>query len=117
MISKQSTGVYIAYPTSSELKPTYRGHKSQVNNRHTKVGITVKSFESREREYRVTFGGEVEFIPLVEVPAVKLKELEKVLIMKVREHFQTVGSTKEWFDTDDRETLMAIVKSVFVKND
>lgn len=113
MIDKRSTGVYIAFPTTAELKPTYRGHKSQVNNRHTKVGITIKSFESREREYRVTFGGEVEFIPLVEVPSEQLKELEKVLLMKVREHYRTVGSTKEWFDTDDRKTLMVIVKSVF----
>ena len=64
MINNSSTGIYIAYPTSEVLKRTYRGHKSFVNNRSSKVGITKKCLSSRQAEYMRTFDGELRFIPL-----------------------------------------------------
>ena len=112
VIDKQGTGFYIAYPTTTELKPIYRGLKTMVNNRHTKVGVTVKSFLSREREYLGTFGGEVEFVPIAEVPASQLELLEQIILDKVCEKYRKVGNAREWFDTDDRESIVAIVLSV-----
>ena len=111
MIDNLSTGIYIAYPTTAELKPIYRGLKTKVNHSHTKVGITVKSFQSRGREYHSTFGGEVEFTPIAEVPADKLLGMEKIILIRLREKYRTVGNATEWFDTDDREAVIAIVMS------
>jgi hypothetical protein len=43
---------YIVYPTSSILKPIYRGYKTMVNDNHTKAGITENSFDSRKKSYQ-----------------------------------------------------------------
>ena len=83
-----------------------------VNNRHTKVGITIKSFISRKREYLGTFDGEVEFVPIAEVPAPQLELLEQIILAKVCEKYRKIGNTREWFDTDDHESIVAIVRSV-----
>ncbi len=77
------TGVYIAFPTSETMKPIYRGSKTKVNSRHTKVGITTDSFATRDSEYAKTFDGEVTFTPFASVPANRLKVLEDRILAAI----------------------------------
>jgi hypothetical protein len=111
-ISRSSTGVYMAYPTTSVLKPIYRKLKTQVNDQHTKVGITTDSFATREREYRNTFQGEVVFVPLAEAPASRLNKIEALLLVELSAKYQRVGHAQEWFDTTDRDEISRIVLAV-----
>ena len=106
------TGVYIAFPTSETMKPIYRGSKTKVNSRHTKVGITTDSFATRGSGYAKTFDGEVTFTRLAAVPANRLKALEDRILATVARRFHRVGSAREWFDTDDREAITEIVLGV-----
>ena len=79
-IGGSATGIYLAYPTSPELKPTYRGHRTLVNDLHTKIGVASKSFVSRENEYMSTFNFEVAFFPILEVSVPRLHVLESRVI-------------------------------------
>lgn len=107
-----STGIYMAYPTTEELKPTYRGHKSFVNCRHTKIGITKQGFEARRSSYHKTFDGEVAFRVIAEVPPERLDSIERKLLTELRRRYPLVGTTREWFHTDDRQTILRIVNGV-----
>ena len=111
-VHRSSTGVYLAYPTTSVLKPIYRKLKTQVNDQHTKVGITIDSFAIREREYRNTFQNELVFVPLVEAPANRLPEIEKLLLVELRSRYSRVGKAREWFDSTDRNEIAKVVLSV-----
>lgn len=104
-IPESATGVYLAYPTSTTMKPTYRGLKTKVNSRHTKVGITVDGFAKRGAQYTKTFDGEVVFKPLVSVTSARLMALEKKILAEVAARFERVGSAREWFDTQDRNAV------------
>lgn len=115
VVNRLATGVYMAFPTTSVLKPIYRKLKTQVNDRHTKVGITIDSFAVREREYKKTFGGEVEFVPLAEVPAQLLAAIESKVLEELCARFQRVGHAREWFSTTEREVVAEIVLSVVRK--
>jgi hypothetical protein len=106
------TGIYLAYPTTTTLKQTYRNHKSMVNDQHTKVGITVKSFRERSNEYERTFDGEVEFVPLVVMEPEQLALIEKDILSALRAEFGNVGRTREWFDTSDRTRIIEIVQEI-----
>ena len=108
----ESTGIYMAFPTTKKLKPTYRKHKSMVNDQHTKVGITVKSFRERSGEYNRTFDGEVDFVPLLVMDPNELAFIEKEILTALRSEFGNVGRTREWFDTTDRERISEIVQQV-----
>jgi hypothetical protein len=108
-ISAYATGIYMAYPTSPELKPIYRGLKTHVNERHTKVGQTRDGFATREREYCRTFGGQVRFVPLVSVQPDKLDDLEGIVLQELMGRFNRVGRAREWFDTAEREVVAEIV--------
>jgi len=111
-VNLSSTGVYMAYPTTAVLKPIYRKLKTQVNDQHTKVGITTDSFAIRGREYRNTFQGEVVFAPLVEAPASRLAEIEALLLTELCSRYQRVGRAREWFDTTDRKEIQALVIAI-----
>lgn len=111
-LSNSGIGVYIAYPTTSVLKPIYRKLKTHVNDEHTKVGITTDSFAAREREYRNTFQGEIVFVPLAEVPASRLMEIEKLLLGELCVRYERVGSAREWFNTREREEISKIVLEI-----
>lgn len=112
LINMESTGIYMAFPTTTKLKPTYRKHKSMVNDQHTKVGITVKSFRERSGEYNRTFDGEVDFVPLLVMDPNELAFIEKEILTALRSEFGNVGRTREWFDTTDRERISEIVQQV-----
>ena len=111
-VNRSRTGIYMAFPTVPVLKPIYRKLKTQVNNQHTKVGITTDSFANREREYKKTFNQEVEFIPLVEVPSERLHQIESVLLFALTKRYAKVGRAREWFNTTDRETIAEMVMSI-----
>lgn len=111
-IGPQCVGVYMAYPTTEQLKPIYRKLKTLVNNSHTKVGITTQSFAAREREYQNTFNREVVFIRLAEVPVHLIPEIESAVLARLCSRYATVGRAREWFDTMDRESVRAEVLSV-----
>ena len=113
-----STGFYIAYPTTDELKPVYRGRKAKVNRSHTKVGITKDSFEVRGKEYARTFDGEVEFRP-IRINGVEsglLAELETRVLNEVSKRYSRVGTTREWFDTTERDEIVAIVLKIVAES-
>ena len=110
--SSEHTGIYLAYPTTSVLKQTYRNHKSMVNDQHTKVGITVKSFRERGNEYNRTFDREVDFVPLIIMAVDELAIVEQEVLAALREEFGNVGRTREWFDTPDRVRIIEIVQHV-----
>jgi hypothetical protein len=88
---KKKIGIYIAYPTTSELKPIYEGYKTRVNNSHTKVGKTVKSFLDREENYQTTFKNEVEFHPVVILKKVEDLDVEKDVINVLKVKYKKVG--------------------------
>jgi hypothetical protein len=108
-INMNGVGVYMAYPTTSVLKPIYQGYKAQVNDMHTKVGITEDSFSSRKNSYLKTFGGEVKFIPVAEIKMAELKNVEKIIVADLSTKFQKVGRTREWFETNDRNMILEMV--------
>ncbi|MEI7465949.1 MAG: hypothetical protein WCJ87_11425 [Burkholderiales bacterium] len=116
-ISPRSTGLYLAFPTTEVLKPTYRGHKTLVNLEHTKVGITMSSLRSRWSEYKRTFGGEVAFHPLFELSAPQPSIYESRLLDEMHRHFPKSGSAREWFFTTEREKIVAHALSLLAVKD
>ncbi|MCE7950060.1 MAG: hypothetical protein DYH18_03025 [Xanthomonadales bacterium PRO7] len=111
-IEKTSTGVYLAFPTCTTLKPTYPGHKTFVNSEHTKVGIARHSFASRERQYIATFQSEVAFFPVLALPAAQLPGFEAELLRQVRHLYPRSGRAREWFHTSARQALAELVWAI-----
>jgi hypothetical protein len=108
-IAATATGIYMVFPTSEALRPIYRGYKTHVNHRHTKVGIASTSFAARQRSYAGTFGPEVEFVPLVAVARHRLRSVEQQILESLSRRFRRVGDAREWFDTCDRELIASLV--------
>ena len=108
-------GVYLAYPTTSQLKRIDRNLKTHVNRCHTKVGKTSSSFKTRQAYYDKVFGGQIRFEPLVEVPRERMVEVEQNVLHKMGLRYSRVGHAREWFDTDDRETVASIVRDAVAK--
>ena len=81
-------------------------------HRHTKVGITKDSFIARENGYKATFDGEVEFVPIAEIAVDRLEELERAILNKVSNQYGKVGRAREWFDTDDRKSLISLINGL-----
>ena len=103
-------GVYLAYPTSSQLKRIDRNLQTRVNHSHTKVGKTSSSFQVRRAYYEKVFGGEVRFEPLAEVPPERMAEVEREVLHRLSLRYSRVGHAREWFSTDDREAIASIVR-------
>ena len=108
-IPGDATGIYLAYSTSTVMKPTYRGHKTMVNDQHTKVGVATKSFLSRENEYMSTFQHEVAFVPLIALPVEQLSAFEGQLLLELRQRYPLSGSAREWFRTTERQLIAELV--------
>ena len=113
---KKKIGIYSAYPTTSELKPIFKGFKTKVNNNHTKVGKCEIGFLGREKNYQTTFDKEVEFHPVVILKKVEDLDVEKDVINVLKERYKKVGFAKEWFDTDDHESVIKIIVDVVKKS-
>lgn len=111
-IPNTSTGIYIVYPTSLELKPVYRGYKTIVNSEDTKVGIARRSFESREQSYMATFQSEVKFFPILELAATHLPDFEAQLLSHLGRAFSRSGRAREWFRTTERQAIAELVWSL-----
>lgn len=111
-ISGNSCGIYLAYPTTLEFKPVYRGYRTLVSSGDTKVGIALRSFAARERQYITTFHSEVVFLPILELPAQELRQFEKQLLDLAKLKYPRSGSAREWFRTTDRQGLAEIVWSL-----
>jgi len=107
------TGIYIAYPTSPELKSIYRpkNYKTKVNNQHTKVGIAKDNFNSRKKDYLANFDNEVEFYPIVLVEIEHIDYAESLVISAIKLEFKKVGRAREWFDTSNRQRVSEIILS------
>jgi hypothetical protein len=117
--SANRTGIYIAYPTTGELKSIYRpkNYKTVVNWDHTKVGIAKNSFEGRSRGYLSNFDNEVVFVPIAIVDNVSnLKDVEDLILDRLKSRFQRVGRAREWFDTKDRTEFVSIIKSTLLSS-
>ena len=113
---KKKIGIYIAYPTTSELKPIFKGLKTKVNNNHTKVGKCEIGFLGREKNYQKTFDKEVEFHPIVILKKVEDLDVEKDVIDVLKEKYKKVGFALEWFDTNDHESVIKIIVDVVKKS-
>jgi hypothetical protein len=107
----KQTGIYIAYPTTPELKSIYRpkNYKTMVNDQHTKIGIAKDSFNSRAKGYYGNFDNEVVFIPLVIIDIKHLELIEKTILSEIKTEFARVGRAREWFNTINRERIIEIV--------
>jgi len=111
MIDMNSTGIYIAYPTTSTLKSIHppKNYKTKVNNSHTKIGIAKRSFSARKMNYMEDFDNELNFIPIVKIDRVHLEEVENTILSSIRKRYKTVGYAKEWFDTDNRDEIIQLI--------
>ena len=108
-IPGSGTGIYLAYPTSPVLKFTHPGHKTLVNDQHTKIGIARNSFVARENEYMWTFQREVAFVPLLELQADVSLVFEARVLALLLARFPLSGSAREWFRTTERQAIAEIV--------
>lgn len=111
-VRAKATGVYLAFPTTEVLKPTYRGHRTLVNLDHTKVGITTSSFHSRWSEYNRTFGGEVALYPLFELDVSTLAEFESLYLAQLLSKYPRSGVAREWFRTTEREEISMLLNEL-----
>ena len=109
MINVNGTGIYIAYPRSENVTQVTGGPGSGVNCRYTKVGTTADSFYASGRAYRRAFENQVKFMPLVEIPARHLPYTEEKILAAVAERFPRVGATPNWFDTQDRASIISLI--------
>jgi hypothetical protein len=98
-------GVYIAYPTTDVMKFTYVNSRTRVNNLNTNVGFTKDSFIKRKSEYLNTFGGEIHFKPISEVSLNEFDQKRDAILKSIRAKYRLVGTTKQWFDSDDRHAI------------
>lgn len=112
------TGIYIAYTKSKVPVSIWKvqKYKTMVDFRHTKVGITEKSFLSRRSGYQRNFGTDLVFNPIAIVNKDYLKKIEKVYLKIISKKYKTVGKTTEWFDTDNRKDLKEIVIKILKAN-
>jgi len=110
----QQCGIYIVYPTSSELKSIYRAknYKTKVNNQHTKIGITKDSFGHREGAYLNNFDKEVIFLPIAVINTEYLDNTEKIIKLALCEIYSRVGWSREWFHATDRKAFINIILNV-----
>lgn len=107
----KETGIYIAFPTSRVMKSIYRpkNYKTLVNDQHTKVGITKKSFASRRKGYVDNFDNHVNFIPLAIVHHDQLDVAESAVLGAINEKYKRVGRAREWFHTHEHNDLIELV--------
>ncbi len=87
-----------------------------VNDQHTKVGIAKDSLKARKLSYLRTFGNEVEFIPVAVVEQEFLKSIEDRIILELRSRFSSVGKSREWFHTSDRQKVFGIVSQLLFES-
>ena len=104
-----SPGIYLAYPTTPELKPIYPCYKTLVNGEHTKLGIARRSFHDRERQYMRTFQGEVLFHPVLEMAPAHLSEFEARVLAQLTQRYPKSGRAREWFHTAERQAIAELV--------
>lgn len=103
-------GIYLAYPTTPQLKRIDRNLKTHVNHSHTKVGKTSASFKAHQAYYEKVFDRDIKFEPLAEVPQERMAEVEQEVLSRLGARYSRVGQAREWFDTNDRETVASIVR-------
>jgi hypothetical protein len=105
------TGVYIAYPTSPALKSINRAkhYMAAVNDRHTKVGVTYCSFQSRRSCYLANFDNEIEFVPVAAMDPEDLPYAHLLILEAVGTFYDRVGDAREWFKTAHRQRITGIV--------
>lgn len=114
----KNTGIYIAYPTTEEMKSIYKpkNYKTLVNNQHTKVGIAKDSFNSRSKGYYSNFDNEVVFTPLVIIEKEHLKAIENTILNEIEKEYRKVGRAREWFNTTNRERIIEIISSTIINS-
>ena len=115
----EETGIYLVYTKTTKLQSIYKAknYKTQVNNQHTKIGITKNSFASRKKTYEANFGSDLVFKALIILDKKYLKNVEDEIINKLKQEFNKVGRSREWFDTTDRGRIIEIVRDVLSKTD
>ena len=107
-IPGHAAGVYIAHPTSVELKSTCRYRtRTLVNHEHTKVGIT-QNFVLRENEYMNHFQCYVAFFPILQLHE-NMLQFEARLLTELCRRYPRSGTASEWFRTTERQQIADIV--------
>ena len=112
-------GIYLAHPTSPELKSIYKAkdYKTKVNNQHTKIGKADSSFAKAMSRYRSSFDGEIKFIPIASMDKQALGIVEDAIKVEMNSRFKRLGRSREWFDTDDRKQVRDVILQVILKTD
>ncbi len=108
----EQAGMFIAYPTSSVLKSIFspKGYEAMVNDQHTKIGITKRSFrETLFRNYLKTFDNMVELVPVTLINPDKLDHAKSVVLKEMRSQFAKVDRTRDWFWSNDHERIKDVV--------
>ena len=111
MITNTGCGIYLAYPRSEGCMIAKGDVDTLVSRRHTKVGITPESFIASGSNYRRDFDNRVKFIPLVEIPAQRLREVEENVLAALASRYRLVGGTRNWFDTQQRDSIISLIYS------
>lgn len=109
MTTETGAGIYILYPRTDVFRRVHERPDTHINFRHTKVGLTAENFITSGREYRETFGNHFKFIPLVEIQDHLLPGLEEEILAAVASQYPRVGNTRNWFDTEDRASIIALI--------
>jgi hypothetical protein len=109
-------GVYLAYPTSPELKSIYKAkdYKTKVNNQHTKIGKADSSFANAMSRYTSSFDGEIKFVPIASVDKQAIEIVEASIKKEMNSRFKRLGRAREWFDTDDRKQVRDVILQVII---
>lgn len=113
----ENTGIYLVYPISEKIESIFKqkNYKTKVNNEHTKVGITEKSFKSRKKCYVDNFD-DVDFMVLAIVDAKYLKIIEKEILIVIKREFNIVGYSREWIDSNNRSRIIEIIYNKLEKS-
>ncbi|MCP4005686.1 MAG: hypothetical protein GY725_15965 [bacterium] len=117
-MSERKSGLYIAYPKTNRLRPTWHNQKTLVNHQHTKVGQTA-NFDSTRNRYRQV-GHDVVVKVLVYCAAEHAKAAEYSLLEEMHSKFELVPCpdgrvrTKEWFATGDYDRVALAMELIEV---
>lgn len=98
----RAKGLYLTFSTS----PTAA--------EHTKIGYAGKGFAERAQQYRSMFNNQLEFWPIIELPAYQLRGMELLVMDAMYERYEGVKNRRsgEWFVTSDRQAVKALVIQV-----
>lgn len=98
----RAKGLYLTFSTSPSARAL------------TKIGYAGKGFAERAQQYRSMFNDQLEFWPIIELPAYQLRGMEMLVMDAMYERYEGAMSRKsgEWFVTADHQAVKALIIKV-----